>query len=39
MGASMDGDTCAKLRMAGSPKMQGKNGGGLDGRESSFAEC
>jgi len=39
MGASMDEETHAKSWMAGSSKRLGKNGGGSDGRESSFAEC
>ena len=39
MGASVDEDTHAKSWMAGSSTMLGKNGGGSDERESSFAEC
>ena len=39
MGASVDEDTHAKSWMAGSLMMLGKNRGGLDGRDSSFAEC
>jgi len=39
MGVSMDGDAHVKPWMVGSPKMSGKNGGGSDRRESSFAEC
>ena len=39
MGACVDEDMHAKSWMAGSPMMLGKNGGGSDGRESSFIEC
>jgi len=37
MGASIDKDTHAKSRMAESPNMLGKKGGGVDRRVSSFA--
>lgn len=39
MGASVDEETHANSWMAGAPMMLGKNGGGSDGRESSFTEC
>jgi len=39
MGASVDEDTYEKSWMVGSPKRLGKNRGGSDRRESSFAKC
>lgn len=39
MGLSVDEFTHAKSWMASSPMNLGKNGGGLDERESSFDEC
>jgi len=39
MGAFMDENTHAKPWMVGSPKRLGKNGGGPNGKQSSFVEC
>lgn len=39
MGAPVDEDTHTESWMTGSPRKLGRNGGGLDGGESSLVEC